>query len=71
MSKKPRPFPYRAGALVDQALMDLSAAHRMIKPLLKKQDLETVASAGMALDEINRAIASLKEARNIREEPNV
>jgi predicted nucleic acid-binding protein len=72
MSTKRKPLPYAASYLVDAALMSLSAAHRRIKPLLAKNDLETVASAGLALDEINRAIAILKEAKTFREEtPNV
>lgn len=67
MSKR-KPFPYAAGQLIDAALMALSEAYRQVKPLLKKDDLETVARSGRALDEINQAVAGLKEARSLKGE---
>lgn len=67
MSKR-KPLPYSACALIDSALMSLSEAYRQIKPLLRTDNLETVARSGRALDEINQAIASLKEARNLKGE---
>lgn len=60
---KRRPLPYAALGLIDSALMALSNARRQLKPLLEKGDIETVARAGRALDEVNQAIQELKEAK--------
>lgn len=68
MSHKAKPLPYRASALVDAALMSLSEAYRQIKPLLKGNDLETVARSGRALDEINQAIGNLREIKSLKGE---
>ncbi len=65
---KRRPLPYSALALIDAALMGLSDARRQLKPLLDKGDIEVVARTGRALDEVNQAIASLKEAKSERPE---
>lgn len=56
-------LPYAALGLIDEALMALSNARRQLKPLLEKGDIEVVARAGRALDEVNQAMQSLKEAR--------
>lgn len=67
MSKR-KPLPYSALALIDDALMCLSDAHRQIKPLLEKGDIEVVARSGRALDSVNQAVRSLQEARRSNEE---
>jgi hypothetical protein len=58
-----RALPYAAAALVDEALMTLSNARRQLLPLLEKGDIEVVARAGRALDQVNQAIGYLKEAK--------
>lgn len=60
---KRKSLPYSALALIDSALMGLSDARRQLKPLLDKSDIETVARAGRALDNVNQAIQDLKEAK--------
>lgn len=62
MSRR-KPLPYAALRLIDEALMALSDARRQIRPLLEKGDIETVARAGRALDEVNQAMQNLKEAK--------
>lgn len=60
-----RPLPYAAAGLIDEALMALSEARRQVRPLLEKGDIEVVARAGRALDQVNQAIQALKEARQV------
>jgi hypothetical protein len=60
---KRKALPYAALGLIDEALMALSEARRQVRPLLEKGDIETVARAGRALDQISQAIQSLKEAK--------
>ena len=43
--------------------MSIAVAKKHIKPLIDKSDLETVARAARALDELNHAANRLHEAR--------
>lgn len=70
MGSKPKPFPYRAGALIDDATMAATSAKRTIAPLLDKPDLETVARTGKVMDLINQVILKLSQARSMRPEEN-
>lgn len=70
MGSKPRPFPYRAAGLIDDATMAATSARRTIAPLLDKPDLETVARTGKVMDLINQVILKLSQARSMRPEEN-
>ena len=58
---KRRPLPYHASFLIDSAVMSLEMARKNLKPLLDKNDLETVVRTGKSLDEIAQAVSNLKE----------
>ena len=69
MSKR-RPFPYAAGALIDESIMGLSQAVRMLRPLLDGQATtleERYRRLGVAVVETQQAINKLQEVRQMRD----
>jgi hypothetical protein len=54
-------MPKFTAALIDNALMDLSDAQRLLEPLLNSGDLVTVQRASQALQKIHRSVDALKE----------
>ena len=54
-------MPSASAALIDEALMELSDAQRLLEPLLTTGDLLTVQRSSQALQRINRGVAALKD----------
>lgn len=64
-----KPLPYSATQRIDDALMCLSEAERILRSkLLESKDVLIVAWSGRALDQVNQAKAALKEARQVEPE---
>lgn len=71
MSDRRKPLPYTAALAIDNALMELSDAIRIITPLIRGQVLDPVEKAerlAQIVQHIYKAVMSLKEARAARPE---
>jgi hypothetical protein len=61
MSNKRIIMPKATSALVDDAIMDISDANRLLEPLLRAGDLSTVQRTSQAIIKLRNAIDSLKQ----------
>ncbi len=73
--KRRKPFPYVAGAMIDDSIMGLSKVVHLLRPLLDGQQMtieEHYRRVGLAVLETQQAIAKLTEVRQMRndEHPN-
>ncbi len=69
MTDRRRPLPYTASFAIDNALMELSDAIKVITPLIRGQVLDPVEKAerlAQIVQHIYKAVMSLKEARTAR-----